>query len=226
MKTALVIFARPPQAGKVKTRLAKTLGPTRAAAVYRVLLEEVLRQACATRMGVVLALTHDPVPGGWQPPPGTRWERQLGPFLSARMRAAFQRRWDEGFTKVLLIGSDVVGVRSEFLVQAALVLKGTPVVFGPARDGGYWLVGQHAPGWDLFSRIPTSKPSTLTQTLCRCCQLGLPFRRLATLGDVDTQEDLQLALADPHVPPGLKRRLLRACNAGNPGLTNLLEGAL
>lgn len=218
MKPALVIFARPPQAGKVKTRLAKTLGPTRAAAVYRVLLEDVLRQACATKMGVVLALADDPVPGGWQPPPGIRWERQLGASLSARMRAAFQRRWDEGFTKVILIGSDVVGMRSTLLMQAAQVLKGTPVVFGPARDGGYWLVGQHAPGWDLFSHIPTSRPSTLRQTILRCCQLGLPFRRLATLGDVDTQEDLQLALTDPRVPQGLRRRLFGRVTPANQDL--------
>ena len=80
------------------------------------------------------------------------------------------------------------------------------MVLGPAEDGGYWLVGQRAPGWTIFDRIPWSSPLTLRETRRRLRALELDWHELETLVDVDEGVDLDRVLAAPgHTPPELLR---------------------
>jgi len=185
-----VVFGREPVPGRVKTRLARETGVERAAAVYAALLERTLAAAVATGVPVVLSLA-EACTGAWAPPPGLRVEVQGHGDLGQRMLEAFSRRFAEGVDRVLLIGSDCPGVSRCRLLEALEVLSRAPVVLGPAVDGGYWAVGQRAPGVDCFSGVPWSSPETLRATRQRLRRLGVPWEEIETLADVDTVEDLE-----------------------------------
>ena len=199
MTACLVVFGREPVPGRVKTRLARSIGAERATAVYAALLERTLTEAVATGVPVVLSLAAAPT-GAWTPPEGLVVETQGPGDLGQRMWEAFQRRFAEGRERVLLIGSDCPGVTRTHLVEALEALSEEPVVLGPARDGGYWAIGQRAPGTDCFSGVPWSSPETLAVTRERLRSLGAPWREMATLADVDTVADLSL-LRDLSGPP-------------------------
>jgi len=223
MNVALLVFARPPRTGRVKTRLAASLGPRRAATVYTVMLEAALQQARASGLPLTLCLTEAPDGHCWQPPAGVRWELQVGASLGQRMRNAFGRRFADGFAGAVLVGSDVPTLSAACLREALEALARTPVVIGPAQDGGFWLLGQRKPGWDLFTGVPYSSPSTLATTLARCRALGLGVTLLETHADVDSEADLWRALADPRLPPPLRARLAAACNESSALETNAKE---
>ncbi len=190
MTRCLVVFGREPVAGRVKTRLARGIGAERAAVVYAALLERTLAEAVATGVPVVLSLATEPT-GSWTVPAGLRVEVQGDGDLGQRMWEAFSRRFVEGMERVLLIGSDCPGVTRYRLLEALEVLSQVPVVLGPAVDGGYWAVGQRAPGVDCFSGVPWSSPETLRATQQRLRRLGVPWEEIETLADVDTVEDLK-----------------------------------
>lgn len=190
MRRCLVVFGREPVPGRVKTRLAREIGVERAAVVYAALLERTLAAAVATGVPVVLSLA-EARRGTWAPPSGLRVEVQSHGDLGRRMLEAFSRRFAEGVDRVLLIGSDCPGVSRFRLLEALEVLSRAPVVVGPAVDGGYWAIGQRAPGVDCFSGVPWSSPETLRATRRRLRRLGVPWEEIETLADVDTVEDLE-----------------------------------
>jgi len=187
----VVVFGREPLPGRVKTRLARGIGAERAAAVYAALLEGTLAEALATGVPVVLSLA-EALTGSWRPPEGLEVEIQDHGDLGRRMQGAFLRRFAGGADRVLLIGSDCPGVTRVHLLHALEILCGVPVVLGPARDGGYWAIGQRAPGTDCFTGVPWSSPETLMATRSRLRSLGVLWAETETLADVDTAADLEL----------------------------------
>jgi hypothetical protein len=202
----VILFGREPLAGRVKTRLAAEIGAERAAQAYRLMLEHALREAAVSGMAVTMALADPPTPV-WLPPSGVAVEVQQGATLGERMAASFARAFAAGASAAVLIGSDVPAITAALLREATAACADVPAVFGPSADGGYYLVAQRAPGTDLFAGVPWSSPRTLAATLARAERLGVPFRLLATLGDVDTAADLRQASHDPQVDPALRRRL-------------------
>ena len=82
-------------------------------------------------------------------------------------------------------------------------------MLGPADDGGYWLIGQRQPGYDLFSGIPWSSPDTLTCTRCRLRSLEVAWSELETLGDIDTGPDLEREIAAGTLDPSIRDVLAR-----------------
>ncbi len=209
MSVVVVVFARAPVPGRVKTRLAAAVGPEAAAAVYRALLDHTLAAARASGLDVTLALAVDQA-SDWRPPAGVAVVPQGSGELGERMQRAFAERFAVGAAGVVLVGSDLPGLSAELFRQAAAALDDAAVVLGPAADGGYWLVGQRAPGVDLFSGVPWSSPRTLAATRQRLVELGVDHRELPVLGDVDTVADLAAAVADQAVEPRLRERLARA----------------
>ena len=197
MKTEAIIFARPPIPGRVKSRLAHSLGPMAAARLYRALLDHALAEALAARLPLTLALT-EPLGdlADWRPPEGVNVELQVEGDLGTRMNSAFQRHFDAGAGVVVLIGSDIPGLTGAVLRQAIAALTRVPVVLGPGADGGYWLVGQRSPGFDLFSGVPWSSSETLAATRARLDQLHLHWEELDVLRDIDTAADLTAFLAE------------------------------
>lgn len=202
MTACIVVFGREPVPGKVKTRLAHDIGAERAAAVYRTLLEWTLTEARATGLPVVFSFAQRPG-GFWAIPEGLRCEVQGDGDLGQRMAGAFSRRFDEGAGRVVLIGSDCPGANRHRLRDAVEQLGRAPVVLGPAEDGGYWTIGQRAPGCDCFTGVPWSSPDTLEATRQRLRSEDVPWLELDTLADVDDAKSLRHAdLPLPEDRPG------------------------
>ena len=206
MTTRVVVFGREPLPGRVKSRLAATIGGDRAAAVYAVLLDAALQAAGAAGFETVLSLAEAPS-AAWARSLKVGWELQSGADLGSRMGAAFTVHFGGGAERVVLVGSDCPGLRPQHVTTAAERLAEAPVVLGPSADGGYWMVAQRVPGVDLFAEIPWSAATTLAATRRRLEALGVEWSELETLADVDTEADLLAAFDDDAVPENVRRRL-------------------
>ncbi len=213
VSSCIVVFGREPVPGLVKTRLAGTVGADAASRIYRELLLWTLETAHATDVPVVLSLAAPPT-RAWQPPSGLEVEIQPRGDLGTRMLRTFGRRFGEGFEKALIIGSDCPGLGVRHLVAGIEALDDARVVLGPARDGGYWLIGQRDPQTDCFSGVPWSTDRTLAATRQRLRELDLTWAELDQLDDVDTEADLERVLQQPRLDADLKRRLRKAWSGG------------
>jgi len=208
--SCVVVFGREPVVGRVKTRLAVEIGFEAAARVYRVLLGHTVEQAVAGgAVHAVLSLSDHPS-DGWSPANHIAVEIQPEGSLGDRLAATFRRRFDEGFDRVVVVGSDCARLSSACLAAGLEALRDRPVVLGPADDGGYWLVGQRRPGVDLFSGIPWSSAGTLAATRRRLRRLGSAWSELHRLRDIDDRSDLESELASGTLAPGLAERLAEA----------------
>jgi len=192
---ALVVFAKAPVPGRVKTRLAATIGAAAAVAVYRELAATTLAHAVAARnAGVVAAieLWCDPGPDhdglrALAARAGATLHRQPGGDLGARMAGAIADALRR-HPAVLLVGTDCPLLDVAYLARAAELLAGHDAVLGPAEDGGYVLVGATRPLG--FAGVRWSSPHALADTEARFADAGLSWRTAATLWDVDTPSDL------------------------------------
>lgn len=202
----VVVFGREPAPGRVKTRLAAGIGGRAAARVYEVTLDYTLAITLGSGARVVLSLAGPPS-GAWVREIDVQIELQTKGDLGDRMADAFKRRFSEGETRVMIVGSDCPWMTAEHLRSVANTLEETDVVLGPAVDGGYWLVAQRPPGIDLFSGIPWSSHHTLDQTRRRLAALEASWTEIEVLRDIDTREDLVAALDDPSLPEDLRRDL-------------------
>lgn len=219
MTVYLVVFSREPVPGATKIRLADGVGDETAARVAEVLLEHTLDVALATGLSVTLALADTPSTE-WADRLRVPWEVQGGGGLGDRMRAAFDLRFAADADAVLLIGdavlligSDCPGLAPRHLERAVAALESVPVVLGPAADGGYWCVGQRAPGVDLSAGVAFSSSSTPRRTRERHRALGVDWAEVASLADVDTATDREAALASSR----LDRRLAARLDAARDG---------
>ncbi|GAA3927095.1 TIGR04282 family arsenosugar biosynthesis glycosyltransferase [Hymenobacter algoricola] len=187
----LLIFARHPELGRVKTRLARTLGDAAALAVYGELLA--LTRAAAGG----LAQTHKTVWFADHAPaePDAQWagyETRLQPAgeLGHRMSAGFAQAFAAGATAAVIIGTDCPALTTEHLQAAFAHLETHDVVLGPAEDGGYYLLGLKKVYSALFAGKVWSTDSVLSATLADAQHLGLRVALLPRLQDVDTEADL------------------------------------
>ena len=189
----LGVFAKAPVPGRVKTRLARDIGPVAAAAVYRRLGRQVVTAAVASGYRTIVWFT---------PPSGCDAVRvwldgvgaaafcpQTGGNLGARLVHAFGHSFAAGDGAVVIIGTDAPGVNRHIVAAAFRTLRVHDLVLGPSLDGGYYLVGLTAPQPALFRAIPWSTKDVLRATEARARALGLSFRLLTPLRDVDRVQD-------------------------------------
>ena len=151
MSSLLIIFVKNPIAGKVKTRLASTVGPEKALSVYKKLMEAtraITRDLAMTKQ--VAYSEYVPYADLWDPHEYQK-SRQEGKDLGERMRNAFYQAFQEGHERVCLIGSDMYELSSDIIARAFDLLEDHEVVIGPATDGGYYLIGMRALHDRLFS---------------------------------------------------------------------------
>ncbi len=183
-KDLLIIFARPPVEGKVKKRLAATLGQAAALRIYRKLLKHTF--TLANQAGTPCRTYY-----AEQPPAHTEqpYTLQQGHELGERMLHAFRKEL-KNFERVCLIGSDCPYIRPEDLQAAFDALTNHDVVLGPASDGGYYLIALKQPLATLFTGIDWGTDRVLQQTLEVCRQQGYSFYLLNTYSDVDRPEDI------------------------------------
>jgi rSAM/selenodomain-associated transferase 1 len=185
----IVVMAKAPVPGRVKTRLCPPLTPEQAAALALAALEDTLAAAAscgADRRVVVL----DGEPGAWLPA-GFEVLPQGEGALAARMAAAFTAAG----TPALMIGMDAPQVTPQLLDAGLAALADHDAALGPAADGGYWAIGLRAPAAGVFDGVPMSEPGTVAAQRARLAELGLSVAELPPLRDVDTIEDVRAVAA-------------------------------
>lgn len=198
--SSLIIFLKYPEPGKVKTRLAATLGAEKAAQVYRRLSEQTLARLCSHTSFAhqQCAIFFDP-PGRdaevrrWLTPlaGSAVFHAQVEGDLGFRMAQAFRHTFAApGVTRAVIIGTDCPQLRMEIVQKAFEVLNDYPAVIGPAADGGYYLLGLREEMPCLFEGISWSTDRVLIQTLDALNNCGIGYALLPTLQDVDTETDL------------------------------------
>lgn len=189
---ALVVFARAPEPGRVKTRLIPELGAEGACAAHERLLAHSLRVATALGLPAWLYGAGDTErlrePAQRQ---GVRLARQGQGGLGQRMAAALAEVHGWGFKRVVLVGSDCPVLEPDYLRAALEALNGADFVLGPAEDGGYVLLGSARPGiWDasVLTGVRFGGADAEADTRAALTPLGR-VARLATLWDVDEPAD-------------------------------------
>ncbi|HEU4427802.1 MAG TPA: TIGR04282 family arsenosugar biosynthesis glycosyltransferase [Myxococcota bacterium] len=196
---ALVVFAKWPAAGAVKTRLCPPFTPEQAAAFYDAMLGDVLDAMArlAPPLGLELVLAahpHEALGRFAERAPGWRIVAQEGADLSARMEHAAASELARGAARVLLRGSDNPALDAGVLAAALAALERCDVALSPDRDGGYGLVAlrRFAPG--MFAHA-MSTATVLSDTRAAARALGMTSELLAPCFDVDTAADLELLRA-------------------------------
>jgi rSAM/selenodomain-associated transferase 1 len=197
-RTFLGVLAKHWTPGAVKTRLASAIGDRQAAIVYLDMLQATLtRFAGQADRGVVAFTPQDRRPEFAQLVDG-QWslENQSEGDLGERLAACFLRAFEQGFTRVVLIGADTPTLPVEFVSGAFLMLKRRSVVFGPSADGGYYLVGAACRVPPVFRDIPWGTSEVWTTTRQRMEQAGLSWGELPAWWDVDDERDYRRLLAE------------------------------
>ncbi len=185
--STVLILAKAPQVGQVKTRLCPPLTPDQASAFHGAMLRDTLTLVRSFASGRYLAYSGDRL---WFDAhcPDFYLFAQQGEDLALRLHHSldFVLRWQQ---PVICIGSDSPQLSLSVLQKAQVLLQRHPVVMGPALDGGYYLIGlrQFQP---LFLGMPMSTPGLRAATEERCRTLGLSIGYLDTLRDLDTWEDV------------------------------------
>ena len=192
-------FARLPELGKVKTRLAATAGDARALAIYEELLQQTLRSVGTSTPDTEVELM-------WAPSAAANAESlrrafgshtlamQTGENLGDRLSMAFSERFFFHRTqKIIAIGVDDPGLPRELIDHAFALLDSCEWTIGPAKDGGYYLIGCRAPAFDpaIFQDIDWGTSSVCEATLTKIRQWNATVAVLPMRADIDTEEDYE-----------------------------------
>ena len=200
MDKALLIFAKQPLPGKVKTRLSPPFTFQAAADIYGCMLTDTLLKV-AKVAGVERLLFFEPSCGAagffQENFPEIRAFPQQGDCLGEHLEKAFETAFSLGFELVSAIGTDSPDLPLSYLEESFRILDagGVDAVFGPAADGGYYLVALSSSYPGLFRNIPWSTNQVLEKSLTAATALGLQVTCLPVWHDLDTVEDLQRFLA-------------------------------
>ena len=188
-KNLLIVFTRNPELGKVKTRLAKTVGNAIALKIYTFLLEK-------TRDIAVQVSADKAVYYSVKVRENDIWDannfqkhQQVGEDLGIRMLHAFKNGFKAGYEKVMIIGSDLYDLTAETIENAFMALENNEVVIGPAEDGGYYLLGMNSLEEKVFKNKDWG-----TETVRKDTLEDLKDKKVFLLGelnDVDVFEDIE-----------------------------------
>lgn len=191
-ENCLIIFVRNPEKGKVKTRLAKDFGESETLELYKNFIRDILERTKSDKYEIRVF--------AW--PPGSdvhlakifgatyKYRHQKGNDLGSRMRHAISESFEEGFKKVILIGSDVPHIKNDVIEAGFLSLEKKNSVIGPAKDGGYYLIGFNKESFfeDAFKDIEWGQNTVYDKTLKKLDKVG--YAVLDLMGDIDYLEDL------------------------------------
>ena len=187
----LVIMARYPEEGAVKTRLARDLGSRAALDLYRAFLFDLEAKFGRGTRPLIWYYLPETSPFSTLFPDPFFCRPQRGDTLQERMLGIFQELFEEGCQKVVVIGADIPHIPARAVDEAFRSLDSADVVLRPSLDGGYHLIGLAAPR-DLFSAIPMGTDRVFQETVDRARSMELAVRCLEPSFDVDTMEDVRM----------------------------------
>ena len=186
---ALIIFTRNPELGKVKTRLATTIGDAAALEVYHKLLEHTVDITQALKVDKFVFYSE-------QIQENDHWdttiyykELQKGTNLGERMHHAFELLFKKGYRQIIIVGSDIFELTTKNIQEAFTGLDTANFVVGPALDGGYYLLGMNTLNKSLFKHKKWGTSTVLKATLKNLANEKVAL--LATKNDIDTYDDLK-----------------------------------
>ena len=188
-KNLIIVFVRTPELGKVKTRLAKSIGDVSALTIYKLLLKHTATVLYDLSFDKVVYYSEKVEENDF-------WEARLfekklqkGADLGERMQHAFETAFEQGYQKVLIIGSDLFDLKSIHITTAFEALENHDLTIGPSLDGGYYLLGMKELYPAVFKNKKWGTDSILGNTLKDLQQQNVKL--LEALNDIDTFEDLQ-----------------------------------
>jgi uncharacterized protein len=192
---ALLVFVRAPRPGKVKTRLARTLGDERAAEFYRLCTDNTLKEINLLPQEVEKYIFFAESVNNCEMNRliglGFKVAVQEGKSLGERLDNAFRKVFENGARKVVIIASDVPDLSAKIMKEAIDDLDNCDVVIGPCYDGGYYLIGMRELNKKLFMGIAWGTDRVYRQTLDSAKSNGLTILRMPILIDIDTEADLR-----------------------------------
>ena len=188
-RSLLLIFTRNPELGKVKTRLAASIGDQNALNVYKTLLDRTVAftQNLALDKHVYYSESINEN-DRWDPATYTKY-KQEGETLGDRMANAFQTGFAQNYDKICIIGSDMYDLDAATIEDAFTQLQSCDVVIGPAADGGYYLLGMNTLHSTIFKNKEWGTDTVLSQTLEDIHHLNVHL--LDVRNDIDRVEDIK-----------------------------------
>lgn len=212
-RPALLVFAKAPVPGTVKTRLCPPLTPKSAATLYRAMLRDTTLIATASGCETFFCYSPRGSRGMLRAVIGNRRFRWQGiGDLGARLARCFQRAFAIGYGKVIAIGADSPTLPVERITDAVRELDRADLVIGPADDGGYYLIGLSHWAPDVFQAIPWSTRDVVSRTIACARKRRMSWSVIATLHDVDGPSDLTVLISEirrglsvPHTERALRR---------------------
>jgi len=188
-KNLLLVFTRNPALGKVKTRLAKTVGDTTALEIYTFLLERTRNIAAKVTADKAVYYSVKIRENDIWDATTFQKHQQVGEDLGIRMLHAFKNGFEAGYEKVLIIGSDLYDLTADTIANAFLALDENDLVIGPAEDGGYYLLGMNSLEEKVFKNKDWGTATVRKDTLEDLKDKKVFL--LAPLNDVDVFEDIE-----------------------------------
>ena len=190
MDKAIIIFVRHPELGKVKTRLAASVGNEKALLIYKLLIAHTYNLIKDFPFDVYVyyadkIIEHDVWNGK-----NIIKKKQSGKDLGEKMQNAFSEVFFESHSKVVIIGSDCYELSTKIINDAFDAIGNDKVVIGPAKDGGYYLLGLHKNLPEIFKNIAWSTPKVFEQTTNILQHLQCTYQLMPILNDIDEEKDL------------------------------------
>lgn len=234
LNPALIVFAKAPIPGQVKTRLCPPLTPDEAATLHGSFVIDTLERTklTATQLKLQFDRYLACAPSSthvffkiMEERHGVKVIDQVGDDLGARMNQAFDVLFKKGYRQVLIIGTDVPTLPLDYFKQTLTLLDSHDLVLGPALDGGYYLIGLKRMAPELFADIPWSTDHVLKRTQENAVTLGLKAALLEPWRDVDRVEDLQ-ALIEANIADSKKPKNDRTFSNRTAGVLEILAKRL
>jgi len=191
--SALLIFLKNPELGKVKTRLRPELSDEECVEVYKAMVNDLLKNI-STKKQYDVFFFYTPVnsKGDLQKwlGHGFNFVPQSYGDLGMRMSTALNWAFENNYRKAVLIGTDCPTIEQTLILNAFKSLENSDVVLGPSEDGGYYLVGTKVPQPQIFKNIHWSSEVVFSETIARIKENGLTLSKLEKRSDIDTYSDV------------------------------------
>lgn len=190
-KELLIIFVKNPVLGKVKSRLAQSIGAGKALSVYMKLQDKLKEDVKDIKLDKEVCYSNEIEDDDIWENDAYRKSLQKGDDLGQRMHNAIQDAFHESYSKVCLIGSDIYDLSGSIILKAFKLLDKYDVVLGPSHDGGYYLIGMKSPNIRLFQNKKWSTTEVLSDTINDLIKLNFSYALLTELNDIDIIDDIK-----------------------------------